>query len=150
MSHTWVMKSMRDDCVVLFITLPEQLHQTAGFNLDFSIMNHVNGHDIVSPNGDNTHHHREPHVSRENITLWVNRLTRTDCIYNSPGAKTPSQGRVWILILNSTKRRTLTTQFMEFTLAMHYSPSRYRELEWRGCSTMAACTSAHKELHFNS
>lgn len=27
-----------------------------GFNLDFHKMNHIIGPDIVSPNGDNTHH----------------------------------------------------------------------------------------------
>lgn len=60
------------------------------FNLDFCIMNHTNGHDTVSLDGDNTHH-RVPDVSWENIALWVNRLLQTDCIYNSPGANTVSR-----------------------------------------------------------
>lgn len=45
---------------------------------------------------------------------------------------TPSLGQDWSFAFNNTKRRTLTTQFMEFTSALHYSPSRYREFEWRG------------------
>lgn len=54
------MKCMRDDCVALFIASPAQRHHS--FNLDFCIMNHINGHDIVSANGENTHH-RESNVS---------------------------------------------------------------------------------------
>lgn len=48
--------------------------------------------------------------------------------HHLPEANTFSRASVE-LTFNNTRRRALTAQFMGFTEALHYSPSRYREFE---------------------
>lgn len=110
MLESWNIWGM--NVLFLFIALPST--KQLGFNLHFCILNHIYGPDIVSPNGDNTHH-RESNVSWENITLRVNWLIETDCIYNSPGANTFSRAGLKPYVQRHQKGKTLTTQFMEFT-----------------------------------
>lgn len=49
-------------CYFVYTITRADASNLPGFSLGFSILNHINGHDIVSPNGDNTHY-RESNVS---------------------------------------------------------------------------------------
>lgn len=118
-----------------------------GFYSGFCIMNHINGHDIVSPNRCNTHH-RESNVSWENTSLWMNWLSQTDCIHNSPGANAFSRASLEPY-LQHQKQNSYNSIY-----GVHMSTGRFtfkaQRVWMKGRSTMAACSSTHKELHFNS
>lgn len=114
-----------------------------GLNLDFCTMNHINGHDIVSPNGHNTHH-TPSNVPWENITLWANWLIQTDCIYNSPGANTFSRAKSY---LQPHQEKNSIYGVHPGTALFTF---KERGVWMKGCSSMAACTSPHKKHNFNS
>lgn len=105
-------------------------------------MNHIYGNDIVSPNGENTHH-KESNVSWENITLWVNWLILTECIYNSWEANTFSRARLDPYLQQHQKENSYNSIY-----GVHIGTALFtfkaKRVCMKGFSTMAACTSAHK------